>query len=353
MFEELFLLPYAIAGHRAGPFVTERERYLSHLKSQGSARNTLRTLAPMLLVLARDFNLPACAAMSALEISSKVDKWLRRKRKNVRSKGHKRAILIRAAVQWMGYLGQLTEELDPNLKKIEHLFPLLDRFAAHLTREREFSSATVENYGLIAIRFLVWLKGREIEIIDISFQNLDDYIGFEGEKWQRSSMRALINGLKAFLQFLEGNRLCKPTLSGVLKHPPQFRFQNVPAGPSWETVKELISKIDLTRSSGVRDRAILLLLAVYGLRSSEVVGLRLQDINWEEKTLTVYRPKSRRFQIYPLTDELGFAISEYLKKARPSCEHQQIFLTLCTPVSEIFLEVVDGIKMRRLVEEFV
>ena len=99
MFEELYQLPYAIAGHRAGPFVTERERYLSHMKSQGSARNTLRTLAPLLLVLAKDFNLPACAAMGELEISIKVDKWLRRKRKSVRSKGRVPPVGLRESAE--------------------------------------------------------------------------------------------------------------------------------------------------------------------------------------------------------------------------------------------------------------
>ena len=81
----------------------------------------------------------------------------------------------------------------------------------------------------------------------------------------------------------------------------------------------------------IRDRAILILLATYGLRSSEVAGLRLEDVNWESEIVSITRPKPRRAQEYPLVSEAGEAILRYLQRARPRCMRREIFLTLKAP----------------------
>jgi site-specific recombinase XerD len=75
----------------------------------------------------------------------------------------------------------------------------------------------------------------------------------------------------------------------------------------------------------------MLLFAVYGLRCSEVRQLRLDDINWEQETVTVRRAKCRKTQTFPLTREVGDAIIRYVREARPKCECREIFLTLKAP----------------------
>jgi len=72
-------------------------------------------------------------------------------------------------------------------------------------------------------------------------------------------------------------------------------------------------------------------LATYGLRSGEVAGLRLEDVNWESELVSVARPKQRRAQQYPLVSEAGEAILRYLQEVRPRCAQREIFLTLKAP----------------------
>jgi len=79
----------------------------------------------------------------------------------------------------------------------------------------------------------------------------------------------------------------------------------------------------------------LTLLATYGLRSGEVAGLRLQDVDWDREIISISRPKPRRVQQYPLVRETGEAILRYLQGVRPRCERREIFLTLKPPFRQI------------------
>jgi integrase len=81
----------------------------------------------------------------------------------------------------------------------------------------------------------------------------------------------------------------------------------------------------------IRDRAILMLLATYGLRSGEVAGLCLKDLNWENETVSIARSKTRSAQKYPLVNEVGEAILRYLQQVRPRCTRRELFLTLKAP----------------------
>jgi integrase/recombinase XerD len=76
---------------------------------------------------------------------------------------------------------------------------------------------------------------------------------------------------------------------------------------------------------------MLLLLAVYGLRSGEVRSLSLEDLDWTRGVLRVCRSKTARVQEYPLTTATGQALRHYLEEARPDCARHEFFLTLHAP----------------------
>jgi integrase len=93
----------------------------------------------------------------------------------------------------------------------------------------------------------------------------------------------------------------------------------------------LIANLNTERASHIRDRAIILLLAVYGLRISEACGLTLDDVDWANEKLRVRRLKNNRIQEFPLTAEVGNAILKYLRNVRPRGSSRFLFLTLRKP----------------------
>ncbi|MBB4264209.1 tyrosine-type recombinase/integrase [Bradyrhizobium sp. CIR3A] len=92
---------------------------------------------------------------------------------------------------------------------------------------------------------------------------------------------------------------------------PQWRLSSLPRYISSSDVETLIATCDQTTATGVRDRAILLLLARLGLRAGDILSLRLTDIDWQQATLSV-RGKGRRETRLPLPQDAGDALLAYL-----------------------------------------
>jgi site-specific recombinase XerD len=84
-------------------------------------------------------------------------------------------------------------------------------------------------------------------------------------------------------------------------------------------------------ANGLRDRAVLLLLARLGLRASEVAQLKLADVYWCHGSITVCG-KGRRQEALPLSQEVGDAILLYLKRGRPSLQVPEVFTTVLAPL---------------------
>ncbi|MCH2396379.1 MULTISPECIES: tyrosine-type recombinase/integrase [Alphaproteobacteria] len=82
----------------------------------------------------------------------------------------------------------------------------------------------------------------------------------------------------------------------------------------------------------VTHRAILMLFIGYGLRTGEVGGLRLDDLDWENAMLRVRCPKPGRTHLWPLSQGVGHAILRYIREARPSGFGRSLFFTTLAPV---------------------
>jgi integrase len=84
-------------------------------------------------------------------------------------------------------------------------------------------------------------------------------------------------------------------------------------------------------SAGLRDYAILLLLATYGLRAAEIVRLRLDDIDWRRDLLRMRHAKTGTYSELPLLAEPGEAMLRYLERARPRSIHREVFIRIVAP----------------------
>ncbi len=97
-----------------------------------------------------------------------------------------------------------------------------------------------------------------------------------------------------------------------------------------EQVARILKQTNRTTSSAGVTYAVLLLLARLGLRAGEVASLRLDDLNWEDGSLTI-RGKGGRWARMPLSQEVGEAIVDYLTNGRPSSVDRRLFLRSHAP----------------------
>jgi integrase len=130
--------------------------------------------------------------------------------------------------------------------------------------------------------------------------------------------------------------------------PRVFQQEALPCGPTWGVVQEIVTATTGDRPIAIRDHAILLLFAVYGIRSGEVARLQLTDIDWQRETITFTRSKTAASHSFPLRPSVGAAIIRYLKEVRPKSPHPQVFLTLRAPVGPISNGAMWAVVSRQL-----
>jgi integrase len=149
--------------------------------------------------------------------------------------------------------------------------------------------------------------------------------------WARCTVQSQAQHLRGFLRYAETHGWpCG--LPEAIQSPRVFSQTSLPLGPTWADVRRLLATTEGDRPGDIRDRAILLLLAVYGLRADEVRRLRLDSFDWERERLAVACPKSRQTRTFPLCRSVGDAVLRYLKEVRPRSAYREVFLSLRFPI---------------------
>ncbi|MCZ7976403.1 tyrosine-type recombinase/integrase [Agrobacterium sp. MAFF310724] len=111
----------------------------------------------------------------------------------------------------------------------------------------------------------------------------------------------------------------------------------------------MLADVDTDRPRDIRDRAILMLLAVYGMRRGEVAALRLDQIDWAGRTLWLFRLKRRQAQIYPLVPSVAEALARYVDRVRPPSSCREVFLRMQAPRHPLGASSIYSVANRRFV----
>jgi integrase/recombinase XerD len=169
-------------------------------------------------------------------------------------------------------------------------------------------------------------------------------------RYSRRTIQNLVSDVRVFLRYAERHGWCQKGLAEAIHGPRTFIQLSLPVGPSWDDVRRLLAMTEGDRPVDIRDRAILMLLAIYGLRRGEVGRLRLSDFDWERKLLSVVCSKPRRTRLYPLIDSVGKAVLRYLTDVRPRSPHREVFLTILHPIRPLRTSLwnIVGHRLRKL-----
>jgi site-specific recombinase XerD len=206
-------------------------------------------------------------------------------------------------------------------------------FVDYMREEKGLSPHTITSRHATVQDFLTGLERRHHSLKDVSAREVDRWLTgkVHGGTYARMTVQTRASTLRSFLFYAQQKGWCRKGLADTVKSARCYTGESLPLGPSWREVRQLLSSLKGDHSSAIRDRAIILLLAVYGLRAGEVAGLRLEDFDWERELLRVGRPKQRKAQEYPLVRSVGDAVIHYLRKVRPASQHCEVFLTCRAP----------------------
>lgn len=198
-------------------------------------------------------------------------------------------------------------------------------YEQHLKR-RGIADSTILNHKRWVKRFLEDVESATSALNNIALVNVDEFC----KKWltpvPRRSKQAVVAALRSFLRFLFLKQIIADDLSVHVIGARLYREENLPKGLPRSEISRVLRHIDKGKKNGHRDYAILMLFAEYGIRLSEVLELKANDIDWEHDKIRFYRPKSKDYLDLPLLPSVGNALFDYIRKERPRIKVPTLFV---------------------------
>ena len=207
-----------------------------------------------------------------------------------------------------------------------------DEYADHLRNVRGCAPSTISHHRLASRCFLEDLGASGNSLESLQPCHIEAYITKAGQRLCRASLQHEIAAIRGLLRFLSTDGRVRTGLDRQIDTPRLYRLEQLPRSLPWDTVTALLKSIDTKSAMGLRDYAMFLLIATYGLRASEVVALSLDDIRWRQGSLRIHQRKTSSPLELPLTNEACAALTKHLRRTPPVAPCRRVFLRMRAPI---------------------
>ena len=214
--------------------------------------------------------------------------------------------------------GELVPEWAVSPPRIEPS-PLLVKFRDFRLRHAGAARSTVEHDLRIVSEFLDAVVPSYIGAgrLELALREVDDYITAASARWSRKTIARACTSLRTFFRFAHLHNVLERDLAASVTAPVVRFGEHPPRALSWGDVERLLQAVDVSRRTGRRDYAVLLMMATYGMGAAEVLHLSLEDFDWRAGTIRVFRPKTQVEYLLPLLPAIAHALLAYLRDGRP------------------------------------
>ncbi len=191
---------------------------------------------------------------------------------------------------------------------------LKNKFFEYILLEKGYSINTRESYEDDLKKFFDFLEENEIELYKIEAIDITLFIAeLKKRNYSESTIQRIISSLRSFFKFLSERENFGKEIELLLEIPR--KKERLPFFLTFEEIERLISVIDTGSILGLRDRAIIETLYATGMRVSEILNLKREDVDFEEEVIRV-KGKGEKERILPVNRVSLFYLREYIEKAR-------------------------------------
>ena len=212
---------------------------------------------------------------------------------------------------------------------------LFGDYANYSRRVRDLSAETIKSYGRYQERFVAAQPERSPEELfgSLTPARIQQYLVEYAKNHGSGSQRWMQYSLRALLRYCYHKGYLPSDLSGAVPVFRRRRLSSVPRAIDDDTIRLLLESIDPGSPVGLRDLAIIRLLATYGIRAIQVWRLRLDDIDWTGDRIRFVAAKGGKAIVQQLTPEVGNSLLAYVREARPNTTpYSEVFLTSRAPI---------------------
>ena len=212
---------------------------------------------------------------------------------------------------------------------------VLDNYLDYLKNVRQNSNNSI----IIKKRYLINLlsyfyKNGLNELDNFSKTFVVDFINKTIDKGNISKRRNFYV-LRDFLNYLFIEDIILEDLSCYIPKIKKSRKRKLPTYLKTKNIEQLLESIPKERKIDIRNYTIILIAARLGLRISDILNIKLKDIDWKNYKLNVIQPKTNNLNILPLSKEVGWAIINYIKNSRPKCNNEYLFVKMKYPFEKM------------------
>jgi integrase/recombinase XerD len=319
----------------AGPLAPFAEGFLAQLAANGYVSSGLRGQRGLFNHLDRWMD------ATGLEVADLNPAVLGQFLQTRADAGYATKLTAHALAPLLDYLRRLDLHTEP-APSITPADEIRHRFHRHLREERGLGADTAANYERVAQRFLATLaEPFELSLAGLSAQEVTAFVLARSPELSVSAMQTVVGGLRALLGFLFAAGLTRQALALAVPSVAR-RPEGLPRALPPDHVEALLTGCDRSTPVGIRDFAILVVLARLGLRANEVASLRLEDIDWRSGELVI-RGKGPRLDKLPLPTDVGEALVDYLEHARPNCADRRVFIRSSAPRQGLTRQAIGGL----------
>lgn len=228
-------------------------------------------------------------------------------------------------------------------------FAICDEYETWLREERGLAEPSIYALMWEGRNFLAWqLDQCAVDsLMEMTVGDIDRYMETRSPHQTRKSVKDVAERLRSILRYLHRTDRTTIDLSPHVIAPLLYAYEGVPSILERGQIAAVLQRTEKDRTPmGLRDHAILQLLATYGLRSSEVRNLQIGDIDWRAETIQIRHTKTRANSILPLMVPVGEAVLAYLRAGRPVTNAREIFIRSRAPYCK--LGMLGNAVLRRL-----
>jgi site-specific recombinase XerD len=209
-----------------------------------------------------------------------------------------------------------------------------DQYQTSLREQRGLAIASINALMWEARYFCAWYIKRSGTdgFANLNVRDVDAYTEMRAPGLTRRSLKDVAERLRALLRHLHRTSRIAVDLAPHVIAPLLYAYEGIPSALSPDQIAAVLESVQKDRSPmGLRDYAILQLLATYGLRAGEISRLRLDDIDWRADILHIRHSKTRARSVLPLLESVGEALIDYLRHGRPETDVREIFVRTRAP----------------------
>jgi len=275
-------------------------------------------------------------------------KWKRGTIKRWRYKLYRLTVLMLIECEETGQVTwkKHTEDAPPRL--LQPAYILLHRDYLKFLKKEGKGYGTIQIYDLVSRQFLEYLEERKIEhLVQVRRNDVSAFIPSIAKQYQPGSMRTVLSALRCFIRFVEGQKFTELRLSQAI---PSSSGRKTTVFPTITTEEEqkLLDSVDCTTPAGKRNYAILLLAIRTGLRSIDIISLKLGDIQWRRNTIEIVQAKTGTPLILPLLTDVGNALADYVLNGRPNSQQSYLFLRTQAPYRQLSVRAAYGLSCKMM-----